>query len=331
MIEINLQNLKVAVDHFRTSGKKVIGVVKNNAYGHGSVQVALALIQYGVDYLFVNELEEAIPLVEAGISTPILIHNSVETNDFGWLKKYPNLVATINSYQDYLRLLGDPRIDHLRVHIQIDTKMNRLGIKDEAEFNQVLEMLKVHPKFIIEGIYTHFISTEAMDQQLDVFRKFAEAYPFPMVHCCATSTAFLTPYGNYNRIGLGLYNTKQLMSVLVKPLKIQQLEPGESIGYSAKYVAKTKELIAVLPIGYGDGFSRRFEGYHVYCDGQYYDIVGRICMNHTFVKVDKHITTDHTFEVLSSHVKADDLAAYAGMIPYEVYTNWQYRKVRYLS
>ncbi|MDD4212014.1 MAG: alanine racemase [Bacilli bacterium] len=330
MIEIYLQHLKENLEYFRTSGKKIIGVVKNNAYGHGSVAISQALITYGVDYLFVNEIEEAVPLVEAGIQIPIMIHNSVDSNDYHLLKKYPNLVVTLNSYQDYLRLLGDPKLDHIRVQIQIDTKMSRLGIKDWVEFTQLMDMLRVHPKFHIDGIYTHFISVEAMAEQVSIFQKYAAFYPFPMIHCAASSTAFICSYGNYARIGLGLYDTKPLMRVAVKPLKIQVLEAGESIGYSAKYVAKTKEYIAVLPIGYGDGYSRRFEGFHVWCEDYTYEIVGRICMNHTFVKVNKNITTDHVFELLSTHLPAKELANYAGFINYEAYTNWQYRKVRYL-
>ncbi|MFA6627006.1 MAG: alanine racemase [Bacilli bacterium] len=331
MIEIHLQHLQQNLNYYRTSGKKIIGVVKNNAYGHGAVAISQALIRFGIDYLFVNEIEEALPLVEAGIQTPILIHNSVDPSEYPLLKKYPNLVVTLNSYQDYLHLLADPKTDLIRVHIQVNTKMNRIGIKDWAEFKHLIEMLKVHPKFKIEGIYTHFISVEAVNEQLAIFQRYLEVYPFPMVHCAATSTAFCCNVGNYARIGLGLYDATPLMRVVVKPIKIQILEVGESIGYQGKYIAKEKEYIAVLPIGYGDGYSRRFEGFHVWSDGHFYDIVGRICMNHTFVKVDKHITTDHVFELLSLRLPAKDLALYAGFIPYEVYTNWQYRKVRYLS
>lgn len=331
MIEINLRNLKESIDYYSSSHKKIIGVVKNNAYGHGSLVIARALIDLGVNYLFVNELSEALVLAEGGIKTPILIHNSLLPSEYCYLKKYPNLVVTLNSYQDYLSLLADPKLDKVRVHIQIDTKMNRLGVKSEQEYAQLLQMLIAHTKFVIEGIYTHFASLETMNEQIEKFHPFAEAYPYPMVHCAATATAHLCNYGNYARIGLGLYNYKQLMSVKVKPLKLQHLEAGEAIGYNGKYVAKQKEIIAVLPIGYGDGYLRLFEGFQVYCDGHLYDVVGRICMNHIFVKVDKYITLEHSFELLSPHLPAQALADYANLIPYEVYTMWQYRKVKYKS
>ena len=331
MIEINLHNLKANINYYASSQKKLIGVVKNNAYGHGSITIAKALVNFGLDYLFVNELEEALPLVEAGIKVPILIHNSLNTNEYHYLSKYPNLVVTLNSYQDYLSLLADPKLDKVKVHLQIDTKMNRLGIKTYQEYEQLLKMLIAHSKFIIEGIYTHFASLEVMNEQINTFRPFAEAYPYPMVHCAASATAHLCSYGNYARIGLGLYHHQQLMSVKVKPLKIQYLEAGEALGYNGKYVAKEKEIIAVLPLGYGDGYSRRFEGFHVYCNEKYYEIVGRICMNHLFVKVDKYINLDSVFEVLSPKIPASLLAEYINTIPYEIYTMWQYRKVKYLS
>lgn len=329
MIEINLKKLEKNLEYFASSGKEIIAVVKNNAYGHGAVPIAQALIKAGIKYLFVNELYEAIPLLEAGIKLPILVHNSIKKNELSYLIKYPNIYPTINSYDDYLLFLAEPKINKLYISIQIDTNMNRLGFKEYDEFIKVLDLLKVHQKFIITGIYTHFSSVEMMNIQVQRFKKFAESYPFSMVHCAASATTHLVNYGNFARVGLGLYDHEQVMSVVTKAIKIHKLKAGETVGYNEAYIAKEDELIAVLPIGYGDGYSRKFEGFKVYANGKTYPIVGRICMNHLFVKVDKKVTMDTNFELLSSNLPTSELANYLKTINYEIYTMWQYRKVVY--
>lgn len=320
MLEINLSCLQSNVERILQGKRKLIAVVKNNAYGCGSVAISSHLLKMGIDYLFVNDLREALPLLKAGIMVPILVHNSMQKDDFFILQKHPNLVVTINNLQDAINIHAYATNQAIRVHLQVDTKMNRLGIKGLETFNKIMELLRSNPNIVIEGIYTHFTDPISVDEQVAKFKHFAESYPFPMVHCAASGTYQLTEYGNYVRIGLALYDVNQVMQVKTKPLEIRDVAKGETIGYFGTYQAKQDMRIAVLPVGYGNGYRRALEGFYTICSQKKYPIVGRICMNHMFVEVDASIDINSVFELTSPNLPAKELAKYTNCSNYEIYT-----------
>ena len=328
MLEINLSNLSKNVRAVTTANRKLIAVVKNDAYGCGALAVSRHLVSIGVDFLLVNDIYEAVPLLEDGINVKILVHNSVPEQMYNLLKQYGNLVVTINSLADAISL-SKAEVNNINVHIQIDTKMNRLGIKDLNEFDKTMEILKANSKFNIDGIYTHFASPKTMDEQLCLFKQFTKKYDFPNIHCAATSTFSLTDYGNYVRVGLGLYDINQVMSVKTKPIVIKDIKAGEAVGYESEYVAHNDTKVAVLPIGYGDGYRRRFEGFYVMANGVKYNIIGRICMNHIFVEIDDNVSKDTVFEILSENLPASVLGKYANCSNYEIYTMFKVHGVEY--
>src|SRR5690606_27692013 len=131
--------------------------------------------------------------------------------------------------------------------------------------------------------------------------------------------------------GLGLYDINQVMSVKTKAIKLIDIKQGESVGYEAEYVASKDTKLAVLPIGYGDGYRRRFEGFYVYANKKHYNIVGRICMNHVFVEVDDEVDEHTIFEVLSENIKASELGKYANCSNYEIYTMFKVNGVKYIQ
>jgi len=324
MLSINLSNLEKNVSAILKDERKLIGVVKNNAYGCGARKISEKLISLGIDTLFVNDLNEAKELLE--LNCQIIIHNSI--NDYELLKNYPQLIITINSIEDYLKIQN---VDFpLTCHIQIDTGMNRLGIKDFTEFTDVIKFLNKE-NIYLDGIYTHFASPQSANRQLEEFQKYVNYYPFPKVHCAASSTYANIHFGNYVRVGLSLYDINQVLTVKTRPLAIRKLSQGESIGYDSLYTASSDEFIAILPIGYGNGYLRRFEGFHVYCNGKLYPIVGRICMNHLFIRVDSTINQDSIFELTSPNLPAKELSNYIKCSNYEIYTNFKFNEVEYLS
>ena len=329
MLHINLDNLTKNVKELTSGERKLIGVVKNNAYGCGIVQISRHLISLGVDFLLINDINEIKPLLDDGIKIKILVHNSVTESAFSLLKEYPNIIVTVNNIEDAKRLSKSFN-NELTVHIQIDTGMNRLGIKTIEDFNEVINILK-NSKINIEGIYTHFASPNSMKKQLQKFKTFSEKYNFPIIHCAATSTWKLTNYGNYIRVGLGLYDMNQVMSVITKPISINKLLKGEAIGYESEYTAEEDIIVAILPIGYGDGYRRRFEGFHVYANNKLYPIIGRICMNHIFIKVDENVDMNTEFELLSENLSASALGNYANCSNYEVYTMFKVYGVEYIQ
>jgi alanine racemase len=329
MLHINLGNLTKNVKELTSGKRKLIGVVKNNAYGCGIVQVSRHLINLGVDFLLINDIYEIKPLLDDGIKTKIIVHNSVNEISINTLKENPNIIVTINNIEDAKMIskhFGKP----LTVHIQIDTGMNRIGIKTIEEFDRVIEILKTS-EINIEGIYTHFASPNSMERQLEKFKAFSERYNFSIIHCASTSTWRLTDYGNYIRVGLDLYDINQVMSVVTKPVIINKVKKGELIGYESEYTAEEDINVAILPIGYGDGYRRRFEGFHVYANNNLYPIIGRICMNHLFIKVDDNANLNTEFELLSNNLPARVLGGYANCSKYEIYTMFKVYGVEYIQ
>lgn len=332
MLEINLKNLIQNVNHIRdVSNKKLIGVVKNNAYGNGAVAISQALIANGVDFLLVNDISETVDLLNHQIQVPILIHNSISDDDFDWIQRHNQLRITINSIDDCHRAIKHQLQSRLTVHIQIDTKMNRLGLKSLDELDTVITLLQAHPQIDIEGIYTHFVDVQHSEAQVERFKPFANRYPFKMIHCAASATYDSIDFGNYVRVGLHLYDVNQVMSVVCQPLAIRDIKKNETVGYLGAYTAQQDMRLALLPIGYGNGYRRRLEGFYVYANHQTYPIIGRICMNHIFVAIDETVDLNTRFELTSSNLPAKALAEYTGCSNYEIYTMFIFNTVRYVS
>lgn len=327
MISIDLKSLELNVKHLASDGRKLIAVVKNNAYGCGAIEISKKLIECGISYLLVNDYNELRDLLKNNINANIIIHNSICENDFPLLNNN-NIIVTINSVDDVLTLKKSA-VNKIKVQIQVNIKMNRLGIKGKDEFDKVLKLLIEDDKFIINGIYTHFTDSDAYDQ-LDEFKKYVSKYDFQMVHCAASPTYQNIKYGNYIRIGLDLYNINQVITIKSKPISIRKLNRGDNLGYDCLYQANKDELIAIIPIGYGNGYIRKYEGFKVYGNGKFYQVVGRICMNHFFVLVDEIVTKDTVFELTSPNLPVDKLVEYTGLGKSETYTLFKFREVEYL-
>lgn len=328
MMEVNLNNLRNNVHEITKDGRHLIGVVKNNAYGCGALKVSQELVKCGIEYLLVNDLEEAAYLFDNGIKVRILVFNGIRPYEYELLAKYPDVVISLNSLEDCLSLNSHCHFP-MRVHIQIDTGLNRLGIRDEKEFDEVLKILKSNKKFIIEGIYTHFANVDYAPKQVEKFKPYVNKFDFKMVHCAASSTYSAINFGNYVRCGLALYTLSPVMSVKTYPLTIRRLQPGDTLGYNFEYVAKEEMTVAVLPIGYGNGYRLKFSGFKVYAHGNYYQVIGRVCMNHIFVKVDEKVDLKTEFYLMNEKLPASELASYVGVHPYEILTNWHFDKVQY--
>jgi|SRR5690554_3137910 len=329
MILVDLNNLELNVKALSEDGRGLIAVVKNNAYGCGAVRVSKKLEAIGVNYLFVVDYDEATELLENNIKTNIIVHNSISKEYLYLIDKYSNLIPTINDLEDVF-LLQKSKAKKIKVHVQVDTKMNRLGFKGEGSFHKAIELLNNDNKFFIEGIYTHFVDSKALGQ-VERFQEFIGDYSFPMVHCASSRTYPHIKFGNYKRIGLDLYDINQVMTLQAKVINIRKLTKGEYLGYNSAYQATDDVLIAIIPLGYGNGYLRSFKDFKVYASGKFYPIVGRICMNHIFVKVDEDISLDTIFELTSPNLPATELAEYINLsCNHEVYTLFKVRKVEYI-
>ena len=331
---INLNNLIYNLDQIKEhTGKKIIAVVKADAYGHGAVEIAEA-IEDKIDYLAVACFEEAVELRNNGIVTPILILGHTESDKFEEASK-KNITVTIHDFSQLDVNTGGK----LKVHIKIDTGMNRIGFNSLDDAKRALSIMMKTNYYDIEGIFTHYATADCDKQfYLEQRHKFEEIvesldYEFKYIH--SSSSAASINYGedltNAVRPGIILYgikpsydidfSLKPVLSLYSKIIHLKKISAGERIGYGNSYIVKEDMVIATVPIGYGDGWLRRNATVPVYINGQYCEIVGRICMDMMMVKVDETAKLGDEVELIGNHISADDVASKTDTISYEVVCN----------
>ncbi len=317
------------------SNKKVIPVIKSNAYNLGDIEVGKYLSDHGIDYLAVVDTEEAKRLIEAQITANILVLNGISPNEMEFCEQNPNVIISVNSYKEALDIAQYCLIDHLRVHLQIETGMNRLGIKSVEECKEVIAVLK-GANVKIEGIYTHFSSLNHLEKQESEFKKYLSLYKFEMIHCAATSTYRYATIGNFVRIGLQIYGFEtndeftQALTIYTKPITINNIKAQETVGYNEAFVAPKDIRVAVLPIGYSNGYSRNLSGFVVFAEGKRYPVIGKVCMNHLFVEVDNKVNMETKFYITCSELPIKEIAAYLNTIEHDILCMFHIKDREYL-
>jgi alanine racemase len=335
-IEIDLGKLKGNLEKIaRVSGKKVIPVIKSDAYRLGAARIAQFLAKEGVELFAVVDLQEAVELAETGFSAAVLILNGVSLADYPVVDRYENLVMTVGSLREAVALRKHPFTRPVRIHFQIDTGMNRLGFRDIDEFREALNVLAGSPILRAEGIYTHFTDLENARTQVDKFTAYVREGKFEYVHCAASIAYDAIDCGNHVRVGIDLYgsqeNTEQTIRVVTKPLVVWKVRKGDTVGYDRAYRAEDDELIAVLPIGYNNGFRRSLAGFPVLANNRRYPTVGKVCMNHLFVRVDESVNEDTEFIITSSELPISEMARYLGTVPHEILCMLNIQDKRYIG
>jgi alanine racemase len=341
--KINLDHLDYNLNKITSeSGKSLFCVVKANAYGHGIVEVSKHLIkQPNVQYLCVSSIDEAI-LLRKSISFPIinLGYTDIEDIEICILNK---ITVSLPSLEWFYTLLNLP-IDYseLKIHIKIDSGMNRLGIKNIDEYKTVIELAK-NKKISFEGIFSHYHSSDDMDNtpsfyQLDFFKKVLNCtdYNYQWIHI-ANSEAIIDikdSITNAVRCGLSMYGYsskagiyKPILSLYTTITQAKKVSKNETIGYSATYIIENEERIAILPIGYADGLNRKLNHINLYINGNPVKILGNICMDQTIIEYP--LTMDQKIvEIMGANQNATVLAETLETIPYEVLTGLSYRITR---
>ncbi len=332
-IKISKDALKHNARFFKDrSKKKLIAVIKSNAYGHGLIDVG-HILEDEADMFAVASLDSAISLRKADIKLPILVLNPVNceyVND----ALENDIMLSVNSLQELKNIrknikMGD---ELLNIHLKVDTGMNRMGTKTVDECRDIIDFAKDN-NINVAGIYTHFHSADNTihsKKQQDQFTNIYNAlnYQFRYVHLCstgATLNGWDPDYSTHVRIGLGLYgicDSKDVLPVLSMYSKImikKELKREETVGYGARFTASENTWIGVLPCGYSDGIIRSNVGRKVYIDGHHCEIIGSVCMNSLMIKLPfKDIGEE--VELIGPHVSAIDIAKHLGTISYEVTT-----------
>ena len=332
-------NLKYLKNNIETTYKKfkrpLMAVIKADAYGHGYREVAKYIndIDY-IEMFAVATLPEAIELRELGIKKGILILGAVPTlkEEIDLAIKYDITLTMISlEYMHHLASLIEDK--PLKVHIKLDTGMHRIGLTSKEELEELLATID-RDKFILDGIFTHYATAdgekEAFDKQRALFYELVKDHEFKYIHCCnsAAMTYHHDTGSNLGRIGIVMYGLdpagnetdeyKQVMSLYSKVSMVKLIKKGERVGYGLTYQAENDEYIATVPIGYADGLIRKNQGRKVYINGNYYEIVGRICMDQMMVRVDETGHSGDQVEIFGDHISLAIMAKDLETIPYEI-------------
>lgn len=348
-VEVDLEQLaqNLAAIRRHVGSARVMTILKANAYGHGLVPVARHMVKCGAEYLGVAFLEEGILLRREGITIPILVLGGIAGEQIPLFLKH-DLTLTAPSVEK-LRLIDEAAASmgvKARVHLKIDTGMERIGIHYYSA-DQLLEASLQCQHVEVEGIYSHFANADAADLsharlQLERFHEVLSFYekrglPMPMRHIANSAGLLQLPESHLDlvRPGILLYgvypSTECLRSVLVKPALtwksrvayFKVVQPGHPVSYGSTWQSDHPVRVVTIPVGYGDGYFRALSNKaQVIIRGQRYPVVGRVCMDQLMVNLEQG-TAYNGDEVilLGGDITADEMAAWAGTIPYEVLTN----------
>ena len=311
-------------------GKRIIAVIKADAYGCGDIQVAKACLDAGAEMLAVSSLDEAMMLRNEGYGGEVLILGAGNPEDALVLSE--NGISTAAFSLDWVKEVVKHDCSGMKVHLAVDTGMNRIGFREIREMEEARDIL-LHAGVKLTGIFTHFCCTDTSREMTDrQYLKFAEAvkaldYPFEWIHCDNSDATifFRDSLSNACRVGISLYgisgfkkDLKPALGLYTKLVMSKLVPAGETIGYGATYETKTTERIGTIPIGYADGFIRANQGRKVYIDGCYAEVVGRVCMDQTMIRLPEEKQIGSVVEIFGSHIPLEQMAAELHTIPYEI-------------
>jgi alanine racemase len=348
------QNFHAIQKHVGT-GVTICAVVKADGYGHGAVECARALESEGAQWLGVTDAAEGLALRGAGVNARILLMTGIWKGEEDGIVSQ-NLTPTVWEpwHIELLERAAGKRQSVLSVHLKLDTGMNRLGASPDS-LPHLCDMLSKCKHLTLEGVSTHFASAEVLDAE-DAVRQMKsfedglavlQSYGLrpPLVHMGNSAAMSARPetWKTMVRPGIALYgyslaftrggqpaNVAELalcpvLSWKTRVLTVKEVAVGQAVGYMGTYVTKAKSRIAVLPVGYADGYPRLLSNRsRVIVSGEYAPVVGRVSMDLTIVDV-SHIpgvaVGDEVVLIGESggkNVDAVELARLCESVPYEI-------------
>lgn len=351
VFEINLNKLTDNINYYRSllSPKvQLMGMVKAMGYGSGSAEIGRTLQHMGVNYLAVAYADEGVELRASHITLPIMVMNPEE----GAFEDIINHQLEPEIYHFKVLKAFVAKLDAMGVtesypiHLKIDTGMHRLGF-EEQELNELIIQLKQNPLLKVKTVFSHLVGSD--NAELDGFTKeqvriFEKAFQliegelgYPVIkHICNSGgiTRFKDAHYTMVRLGIGMYGIgvnadeqKHLLNVGTLKTKISQIKKvkaGDTVGYNRNGKVHEETIIATIPIGYADGFSRQLgNGKHgVYVNGTFCKTIGNICMDMCMIDVSGLSCSEGDEVIIFESV--EQIAAIAkamNSIPYEVLTN----------
>jgi alanine racemase len=300
----NVQALRAAV-----APARLCAVVKADGYGHGSIAVSRAALQAGADWLAVALVEEAVVLRRSEIDAPVLLLSQPRLEDVAAAVRFDLRIAVYT--EDAVEAVAEAAKRErrvARVHLKVDTGMNRVGVRPEAALG-LAERLSRHGSIELEGMFTHLAVADEPDnpftaEQLDRFDAVVEALDAagqrpPMLHAANTAGGLAHARSRYDmvRAGIGVYGLppapavadrlplRPAMTLRSKVSLVKRVPAGEGISYGQRHIVEREATIATVPVGYADGVTRRLAaaGGEVLVGGRRRPIVGTVTMDQLMV------------------------------------------------
>lgn len=350
--QINLAHFTSNIENIRqkVQGRKVMGVVKANAYGHGLVPVAKHLEQIGIDYLGVAFLEEGIILRKAGVRSPILVMGGIFSTQIRYYLDF-QLEITVSSV-DKLKQVEEIAKEANKIasiHLKIDTGMERIGVHSYSS-KEMIEKAVQSKYCDVKGIYSHLACSDDPDSPMTQVQieRFQDALqhiealqvPMPLRHLANSGAILHFPETYFDMVRPGIIIYGVMPDPLAKPtIALQPVLQLESqvvffkvvqaerpISYGATWTPDHPIRVVTIPIGYGDGYSRAFSNQaEVIIRGKKYPIVGRVCMDQFMVNLEWNTAYNGDAVVLigtqgQETIRVEELATLANTIPYEILT-----------
>lgn len=342
------QNIEQELNHLEP-GQKLFTVIKANAYGHGAVKVAQLAAKNGVSGFCVAILDEALELRRAGITQPILVLG-VTPEEYATLAAKNDISLTVPDFE-WLNT-ADQELNNtglqLKIHLAVDSGMGRIGFSEDEEFLQANDFLLDNPHFEVEGLFTHFASADSSDdtyfktqvERFEHLKSLLKVKP-KWIHVDNTAASIYGKkvHSDLVRFGIGLYGLnpssnpstpdlpaqirlKPALSLESELVQVHTIHKGQGVGYGSTYIADCDQIIGTIPLGYADGFIRKFQGFKIQVGDEYCPIVGRICMDQLMVRLPYEMPTKTKVILISNDPTAPNnikaAADYVDSIHYEV-------------
>lgn len=347
-LEVNLNHLVHNLNYYRgklADNVKLMVMVKAFSYGSGSFEIANVLQYHRVDYLGVAFVDEGIALRKGGITVPIVVMNP-EPSAFQSMIDYELEPELYNLFtlKLFVKIVRQNGLEYYPVHIKFDTGMHRLGFQEE-ELAGLCQHLGEQNALRVESVFSHLAGSDESRhdiftrKQVNAFLRMVETLEeaigyAPIKHIANTAGIERFPHAHLDmvRLGIGLYGVSAETQDALKPvsrlrsfvLQVKTIAKGETIGYGRVGKAKDEMQIAIIPIGYADGFRRIFSNGvgEVLVNGKRCPVVGNVCMDMTMINVSGvEVQEGDEVELFGEYLSVNEWADKLQTIPYEVFTS----------
>jgi len=360
-VEINLGRLKrnfELINCDKPPGLQILSVVKDEAYGHGALPVARTALGCGASFLALSTLEEAVALREQGIRARLLLLGDREEREFPWCLDY-DLTCCVSEPQAVAALgrLAERAGKRVPVHMKINSGMNRYGVRWHKAAS-LATLIASTKSLVLEGVLSHFAQSDEADKTfaLQQLARFEQAMreitglglAVKIRHLCNSGGFLDLPQAHFDMVRLGILplgvfpssvcrripGIEAVMTVKARIASIQELQPGDTVGYGMRYTATSPRRIAVLALGYGDGFPRVRNQGCVLIHGRRAPLVGGVAMDAITVDISDIPAARLWDEAVimgrqgGDEISVHEVAKLKNSVSYDVLVGWRARLPR---